>query len=523
MRNRDVGVAWTYHEWTKLSYINLDNKPPQYKSYPGLPAISLPADFSPPVASALDAVGAVDLTGGPALDINILAQLLFYSAGLIRKRTVSEAGEVHYRAAASAGALYPVEVYLVCPDIPGLKAGVYHFSPFDFALHQLRVGDYRGELCRFAAGDPAIATSAVTLVFTAVFWRSAWKYRARSYRYCFWDSGTILANLLAAAAAADLPARVTTAFVDSSVNQLVGLAGEGEASVCLVSIGHSGAYLELPSALDLSPLPSGDIVFAGEEADYPEIWNLHAASSLATEEQVAAWRGGFLQPASRPVAPFYPLAPTADLGNESSGQLGDVVRERGSIRRFARQPITLSQLSAILDRSTRGVPADFSGREGTSLVEVYLIVNAVAGLPEGAYFFSPQRQGLELLGEGSLREEVGHLCFEQALGADASAVVFLKADLNRVLNHYGNRGYRAAQLEAGTVGGKIYLCAHSLGLGASGLTFYDDEATEFFSPHAAGKSTMFVVALGLTHPNNRIRPFRSRIAGKLEVTSHRVV
>ena len=115
-----------------------------------------------------------------------------------------------------------------------------------------------------------------------------------------------------------------------------------------------------------------------------------------------------------------------------------------------------------------------------------------------------------------MRHEVGHLCFEQALGADASAVVYFMADLESVLAKYGNRGYRAAQLEAGILGGRMYLCAHALGLGATGMTFYDDDVTEFFSPHASGKSLMFLVALGITHDNNRVRPFRSRVGVLLD-------
>jgi nitroreductase len=82
------------------------------------------------------------------------------------------------------------------------------------------------------------------------------------------------------------------------------------------------------------------------------------------------------------------------------------------------------------------------------------------------------------------------------LAADASAVVFFLSDLNRVLERFGNRGYRGAQLEAGIAGGKLYLSAYSLGIGATGLTFYDDDVVKFFSPHAEGKDAIFVVALG---------------------------
>ncbi len=61
----------------------------------------------------------------------------------------------------------------------------------------------------------------------------------------------------------------------------------------------------------------------------------------------------------------------------------------------------------------------------------------------------------------------------------------------------GNRGYRDAHLEAGILGGRAYLAAYALGRGASGLTFYDDDTTRFFAPHAAGKSPLLMVAVGV--------------------------
>ena len=170
----------------------------------------------------------------------------------------------------------------------------------------------------------------------------------------------------------------------------------------------------------------------------------------------------------------------------------------------------------MLEHATRGISADFLESPGSSLVDIYAIVNSVEGLPSGAYFFSPKDAELELLRAGDFREESGHLGFEQALPADASSVLFFMTDLDAVLARFGNRGYRVAQMEAGVLGGKIYLGAHSLGFGATGLTFYDDPVTEFFSPHAAGKSTMFVLPLGRKAAINRVRPFRSKVAAKLD-------
>ena len=133
------------------------------------------------------------------------------------------------------------------------------------------------------------------------------------------------------------------------------------------------------------------------------------------------------------------------------------------------------------------------------------------GIAPGTYYYSPAKGELELLSEGEYREEAGHLCFEQALGADSGAVAYFMADLDAILAHFGNRGYRIAQLEAGIIGGRMYLASHAMGLGATGMTFFDDAVTAFFSPHAAGKSLMFLVGLGLTHERNQVHPFRSRI------------
>ena len=159
--------------------------------------------------------------------------------------------------------------------------------------------------------------------------------------------------------------------------------------------------------------------------------------------------------------------------------------------------MTLRQLSTILTQSTRGIPTDFLDPLGTSLCRLYLIVNDVLGLPSGSYFFNREDASLEMLEEGDFRNAGGYLGLQQDIPADASVDVFFLTDLDHALTRYGNRGYRAAQLEAGVVGGKMYLSAYAQRLGASGLTFFDDDVTNFFSPHAEGLAVMFLVALGV--------------------------
>ena len=525
MNNRDIEAAKEYHESTKLSYINLRNKPPLYKSYDGAPIIPLPSGFDRPAAPTLEAVAGEarqSRSESEPLDLAGVAQLLFYSAGLIRKRFLPVAGEVHYRAAASAGALYPVEVYLVSSDIPGLEAGVYHFSPADFTLRQLRKGDYRSELVRATAGDEAVAAAPVTLVFAAMFWRSSWKYRVRGYRYCFWDAGTMLANLLATAKGGPgLPARLVAGFVDRRVNHLLGVQPDREASLCLVALGAGANPATGLAPPELAPVALSSTEGFDGEISYPEIGRAHAASSLENDDEVLTWRGyGGSRSGSAATLLVNPPTqgggPQIDLQGLRAEPLGETILRRGSTRRFARVPISSSQFRAILDSSTRKVPADFTQGGAGSLLDAYIIINAVEGLRPGAYYFSLGDRNLELMKPGGFREEAGHLCFEQALGADSAAVVFFMSELDRVLQRYGNRGYRAAQLEAGIMVGNAYLCAHSLGLGATGMTFYDDDVIDFFAPHSEGKSLMFLVAVGVTDEKNRVRPFRSRVGVELD-------
>lgn len=117
----------------------------------------------------------------------LLAEILFFAAGITRVLKL-DYGTSYMRAASATGALYPIELYVICQDIPGLKAGVYHFCPGDFTLAEVRGGDYRANLARAAGENDNVMRSPITIAFTSLAWRNAWKYQSRSYRHWFWDS-----------------------------------------------------------------------------------------------------------------------------------------------------------------------------------------------------------------------------------------------------------------------------------------------------------------------------------------------
>src|SRR5207244_8386205 len=161
-------------------------------------------------------------------------------------------------------------------------------------LGRLRAGDQRAAGVAATAGGPAIATAPVIVACTSTFWRNAWKYQARTSRHCFWDDGTLLANLLAVAAAVDLPARVVLGFVDDELNRLLDLDTEREVTLALVALGGGGP--PPPPAPPAPRLGLATLPLSAREVDYPAIRRAHAASSLTTAKKGATWRGPLAPP-----------------------------------------------------------------------------------------------------------------------------------------------------------------------------------------------------------------------------------
>jgi SagB-type dehydrogenase family enzyme len=502
--NPNPEAAWTYHEATKHShastrasahFLDWDNQPLPFKIYPTLEPLRLPSDVRQTGVAALSAIAeSLPAQTNTAPDLEAVAQLLYLSAGVTRKRN-HPGGEIYFRAAACTGALYEVELYLVCGDLANLEAGVYHFAAAEFGLRRLRAGDYRRVLLEATGDEPAIAHAPLIIACTCTYWRNAWKYQARTYRHFGWDNGTLLANLLAVATALGLPAKTVCGFVDANVNRLLDVDPQREVAFSLVALGHV-ATLPPQSPAESSPLGLETVPLSRREVDYPLMREMHAASSLCSAEEVAKWRAeapmAKFPPPAEPLVPLQPL-PDAEMPRDPIEQ---VILRRGSSRKFAHTPISLAQLSTALDRATRGVPADFLDPPGTQLNDLYLIVHAVEGLDSGAYVFHRSRGLLESLKRGNFRAQAGYLGLEQELPADAAVDIFFLTDLRPILQRFGNRGYRALQLEAGILGGKLYLGAYAQRLGATGLTFYDDDVIRFFSPHAEGKSAIFLVAVG---------------------------
>src|SRR5213592_3383145 len=465
-------VARRYHDLTAHSpdsvrarghELDWENKPFPFKVYTDIPGLHLQREIDVLATPALAAIGGEGAAPPAGLTLAALTSLLYYMAGVTKRKTYPGGGEVLFRAAASTGALYQTEVYVVAGTVEGLPPGVHHFCPGDFTLRRLRSEDARAALAE-AAADATPGRRGATLVLTGLVWRNSWKYRARTYRHLFWDGGTMLANALATAAALGLAPRLFTGFIDAAVHRLLGIDGAREVALALLSVGP-----ETPPAASApppAPIEHATLPLSRHVVDEPLVAQAHAASALATPEDV--------------------------VGSRAGRALGETIQRRGSTRSFAQTPLGVAELGAALWATSRPVPGDVP----TGLVDIYMSAHAVEGLPPGTYLYRRDAHALDPLDTGEFRRQAAFLCLEQPLGGDAAATLFFLSPLDAVLAAFGERGYRLVNLEAGLAGGRAYLAAYALGFGASGLTFYDADVVIFFRPRAAGADAIFVKALG---------------------------
>jgi SagB-type dehydrogenase family enzyme len=461
-----------YHRRTKHSIesvrraghvLDWANEPSRFKEYVGIEPIPLPRPERSDVPCHRAVRSSWRCDGRNDVDRGGLSHLLFHAAGVVRE-VPGPGGSLHFRTYAAAGALYPVEVYVVAGAVTGVEAGVYHYGPREHGIRALRTGDFRGSL-GLAGEQPGQAT----LVFTGVPWRTSWKYEARGLRHLYWDAGMMLANLLASAAALRVRAKVILGFVDRAVDGVVGIDGRSEFALAMVVLGSD----EAPPEVEVLPLELQVARMSMRPRNDPIIERAREDIALGSEDEVAGFREAEASGQLEEGAGQRFEVPVNEAGL-SVDSLEEVVLRRGSSRRLARQSFPAGEYALLLDQALGGLPRDWL----TSPIEARLTANALDGLERGAYAYSGSGR-FDRVRAGDLRKQAAFLCLEQRLGADAAATTFLMADVEEAVRRLGGRGYAAAQLEAAVAAGRLYLGAYAQCLGASGITFYDDEVRRF--------------------------------------------
>jgi SagB-type dehydrogenase family enzyme len=237
------GIGDRYQEETKYTRESLkggmldwENKPETYKEYPESRQIELPSFDGIKTTDVMEALKkrkSIRHYSGKPLSLEELSYLLWASGGIQRV----ERGNA-FRTAPSAGALYPIETYVLVDAVDGVKPGAYHYSVRTHRLEELRTGHLGHDIVLAALNQKMCIEAAAVFIWTAVFRRSKWKYKERAYRYIYLDAGHVAGNLTLAATAAGLGTCQIGAIFDDEVNAIIGVDGREESAIYLSLVGH---------------------------------------------------------------------------------------------------------------------------------------------------------------------------------------------------------------------------------------------------------------------------------------------
>jgi len=451
------------------------NQPEVFKHYPAGEILDLGDSGAGPVKGSLwEAVAA---PAAPRTTESVTRKDLtsvFSMAYSLTARSRHPGGTFTYRSVASAGALYPTELYVCVPGSEDMPAGLYHYDIGGFRLVRLRSEDL---VEKAAALVPLWRQHPPAAVFfiSGIFFRSAWKYRKRAYRYVLLDAGHLLANLVLAHGVLGFSALPAADFEDTGVNALLGIDGRRE--VCLTCSAIPGLLEKAPSGQpEPTPLPGNCIEasrVSATEISYPEMENIHTAGSPVQPAQEAPDEMDAVLGIRPSTWRFF------KAGGADSHELdfATAIFNRRSRRNYVRQPLSRHKFHRLLDLVWLAQQLDVTGRPAATAVSAGFLAGNIEGLATGLYLLDSSRRRYGLVEEGRMVEKMAGVCLDQQWLAQAAVHFLFMANLEYLDRWFGPRGYRHAMLCAGCLGQVIYLGATALGLGVCGIgALYDNEA-----------------------------------------------
>ncbi len=244
MDRRRAGIGDLYHQETKYRReamlqggLDWAHQPSSHKEFPDalkhFPIRPLDQKSGKSLWEAIGQRRSIREFSNQSIPFSDLSQLIWATQGITLK-----AWGFEFRASPSAGALYPIETYLVVNRVEEIPPGLYHYHVKDAQLILLKEGLFGSELCQAGLGQEMLEEAACVFVWTAIVVRSKWKYRERAYRYIYMDVGHIGQTLYLAAAGLSLGCCTVGAFFDDEVNRVIGVDGKNEISLYLGAVGR---------------------------------------------------------------------------------------------------------------------------------------------------------------------------------------------------------------------------------------------------------------------------------------------
>ena len=490
-----------YHQLTsyqrnQMPHYSLDwtNQPSTFKAYPNIELIPLPREVqhdNEKLSNLLKC--SCKKNDAVALGIADLSRILSLAYSITGRATYGD--EYHYyRSVASAGALYPVEIYVATHDVEGMQDGLYHFSIAGHGLVPLRSEDISGWVADYL-NETSEKHPLLTFFFTTIFFRSAWKYRKRAYRYHLLDTGHLIENLAVVLKAQGLYCCLSYDFDDQVVNRMLGLDETREVclAVCQVPgpdiLKRGDGKKEIAQLMD--SIKSASRV-SKKEVEYPAIGDIHMAGSIKV-------------PAARGAAPkLGPVCESSGERMEIKGQAPwpekinyeDIFLLRRSRRNFIPTLLSREYMMALLESLTMTHRIISSGNEYQNSVRTGFITGKVEGFEPGFYLIDELEPSFKMVDSGSFTGLMASICLDQQWLMNASVHFLFITDLKKLEQYYGPRSYRYAMLHSGRLGERLYLAATAMELGCCGIgAFYDKEAVRLLKLKA-GSKLLYLVAVG---------------------------
>ena len=449
--------------------MNPSTMPIPFKRYQGVQTFPLPEELRLPDVGLARALDSRDFNPKVAAP-DYLAGICNLAAGISRVRTHHDGTVFHFRTAPSAGALYPVELYVAVQNAIGLNDGLYHYLSLQHSLSILRAGRIFEE----SDSEPV-----VRFYMTTIFQRSGWKYGERAYRYCLLDAGHMTENLLLGSRIYGLPARVEYDFSDKRVNEFLGVDPLYEG--CLAQVHAMGNAKEM--TIDkVARLTSPTIPDVSKETSLgaaPEL--LLAAHDVTASFARCPARGvgtqlGETSPLPDPIAPASTSA---------------TIMSRQSKRNFVSREAKTRDLVDVIGMICHDLPPVCTGA-----IQVGYLASQESGLTPGYHRINRSNCSTTLIKKGGFMELASRVCLDQSWIENAAMHFVFTADLPSLEQSCGPRAYRYAYLESGRLGQRIYLAATAKQFGACGIgAYFDQEAASLLSLQH-GQKLLYLVAVG---------------------------
>lgn len=336
----------------------------------------------------------------------------------------------------SAGALYPIEMYVQMRGVEGKIDGIYHFEPRSESIVLLR--ELNGDGIEVTMGLDYDVKGALFL-FGSPYFRSSWKYKNRAFRYCLLDCGHCYGSLEASAYANNLECNEIFCFDKPAMCDLMGF--ENKEFALLAAVVGEKKEQKSKKIIDNLPFVSA--------TDYFERNSFIEDAYASSCRDVASDKGGSF----------------AHFDFEGAA-LSAAIESRRSIRAFYGHSISNDEFLRIMSIRDLGL-------------DIYAVVNNVDGIEQGLY-----KDGV-LLKEGNFSQKAGYLCLEQALGSKSTVTFFVASNA---------KDYQSSVINAGIFGHRVYIYSTMLGIGVSGIgAYYDKEVKEFLETNS---DILYALAIG---------------------------